>query len=171
MTVWSIDFENEMARQDPPSLPERHAWLEWEGPGTLPTASGRPIPVSNVEPATTNGYTPWRGWEAHIPLETGVTCVLWSPYAGWLEAKQDWQWDSPSLEPRLFVNDDRERLCLRLLRNGNETEFHTHRGCKGLECRDAFRYGHDKFLHADEDLWMYLSDWSRYPIIREDRMT
>ena len=160
--------ETVIAERNPPTMPEKHAWLEWDGINR-PTAAGRPIPTSSVEAATINGYVWWKGWEGHIPLETGVVCVLWGPYCGWNDHFHRWQWTGPSLEPKVFVDDERERLCVRPITDiDGSVAFHTHRGCEGNDCMEFLRKAIDPWLYADEDLWMYLSEWSRYPVIRED---
>ena len=68
-----------------------------------------------------------------------------------------------------FVDDERERLCVRPITDiDGSVAFHTHRGCEGNDCMEFLRKAIDPWLYADEDLWMYLSEWSRYPVIRED---
>ncbi len=174
-------------------LPERHAWLAWSGdPHDAPTASGRPIPAQTIEWAALperlgratedrNDELVRAGWHAAIPLETGVTALLASAYAGWLEAKQAWQWSPPSLTAVVVIAwDDPEGigrefntndLPLKLINDEEGAHWETSAGCRGYWCEGGCGHHskeHYVELHADEDVWWMVRRWSAIPLVRRD---
>ena len=170
------DASLEWYRRQQPSgpIPERHAWLRWDG-GRSVYANDRPVPVTDVEWSSVSPerQTDWGGWEAIIKLETGISALLFSATWGCNELRPEGWWTAPSMHPCVLTTwpetGETNELEVKLATNG---VFETWPDCDGFWCDGCWHHcrGHQyRTLHADEDLWQALADWSVIPLVRRDK--